>query len=91
MVLLYLETLRYRSLVERVRLYRASRDDHEHFNEQDVMEVIEISQMSNVGVCMWRGMEGWKRLGEGNTRRGKWLGRSLHTRLPLTRSKLTQD
>lgn len=75
-VLLYLETLRYRSLVERVRLYPAVRADKAAgaLGEHELMEIVELGQMNVFGVWAWRALEGWKRLGEGSTRRGKWLG-----------------
>jgi hypothetical protein len=75
-ILLYLETRRYRALLERIRLCRASQAGRDSSDEHDILEIVQLSQMGFAGVWVWRGLDRWKRLGDGSTRRGKWLGMS---------------
>ena len=73
-ILLYLETRRYRALLERIRLCRASQADRGSSDERNMLEIVQLSQVGFAGVWVWRGLDRWKRLGDGSTRRGKWLG-----------------
>lgn len=90
-VLLFLETRRYRALLKRIRSCRATQVGRGTSDEHDIFEVVQLSQMGFAGVWVWRGLDRWRQLGDGSTRRGKWLGLCLHNGSSVSQPNLTDS
>ncbi|CED83256.1 Plasma membrane fusion protein PRM1 [Phaffia rhodozyma] len=75
-VLLYLERLRYKSMSERIDLFNQSRSTLEKgklYTDEDLMELIHLSQNGIVTVWTYKGLEKLRKLGERNQRTSKWF------------------